>query len=140
MQSSIQGDAPLPERDQFIMTINRELNDDHTMKRCSCEDLFTPFKIFNSTGNPSYQPLAITCNVGAHFVSFQEIESHWYLRDDINLLQKALNKDESLLQKPDLRGEIDLEMPCLLYKGDDVMTWKNFIQKHAINVLFKKSS
>ncbi|MCF7729451.1 MAG: hypothetical protein K9M81_03685 [Chthoniobacterales bacterium] len=126
--------------DQFIMTISKGLNEDHTMKRCFCTDLFNPFKIIDAEESPSYQPLAITCHVGAHFVSFQEIESHWYLRDDINLLQKALNEDESLLQKPDLRGEIDLEMPCLLYKGDDVMTWKNFIQTHAINVLFKKSS
>lgn len=139
MQSSIQSDAPLPERDQFIMTINRELNDDHTMKRCSCENLFTPFKILDSPESPSYQPLAITCNVGAHFVSFQKIGTNWHLRDDLNLLQNRLNQDMTLQPKPSLKQALDLHSPCHMDQGNPNKTWMQYIQETAINILFEKA-
>ncbi|KAB2642229.1 MAG: hypothetical protein DVB29_07525 [Verrucomicrobia bacterium] len=138
MQSNILNGSPPPEHDQFIMTINRELNEDHTMKRCSCEDLFTPFKIFDSPENPSYQPLAITCNVGAHFVSFQKIGTNWHLRDDLNLLQNRLNQDETLQPKPSLKQALDLHSQCHLDQEKNNKTWMQYIQETAINVLFEK--
>jgi hypothetical protein len=138
MQSSIQNGASLPKRDQFIMTIGKGVNEDHTMKRCTCKDLFTPFKIFDSPENPSYQPLAITCNVGAHFVSFQKIGTHWYLKDDLNVLQKRLNQDETLQPKPSLKQALDLKSQCHLDSGNPSKTWMQYIQETAINVLFEK--
>lgn len=137
MQDIIRSGVP-PVRDQFIMTISRGLNEDYTMKRCTCKDLFTPFKILDSPINPSYQPLAITCDVGAHFVSFQKIGTNWYLRDDLNVLQNRLDDDYTINQKPDLKKAIQLNEPCYLDKDNKEKTWKQYIKEKVVNVLFEK--
>jgi hypothetical protein len=124
----------VPACNKFVMAIMRG---DLSYTRCT--NLFTPFQIEDSPESPSYQPLAITCNVSAHFVSFQKIGAQWYLKDDLNVLQRRLNEDATIVQKPDLKKAIQLDQPCHLDNKHPEKTWEQYIEEKVVNVLFEKT-
>ena len=124
----------VPACNKFVMAIMRG---DLSYTRCT--NLFTPFQIEDSPESPSYQPLAITCNVSAHFVSFQKIGAQWYLKDDLNVLQRRLNEDATIVQKPDLKKAIQLDQPCHLDNEHPEKTWEQYIEEKVVNVLFEKT-
>jgi hypothetical protein len=122
----------VPACNKFVMAI---MKSDTSYTRCT--NLFTPFKIFDSLESPSYQPLAITCDVGTHFVSFQKIGAYWYLKDDLNVLQRRLNDNDAIKQKPDLKKAIQLNQPCHLDNEHPEKTWEQYIEEKVVNVLFE---